>query len=277
MSKATRVDLVVIDPQNDFCDPKGALYVKGAEKDMDRLTKFVNRTAKKLANIAVTLDSHHLLDLAHPGFWRDSKGKSPAPFTIISSSDIEQGRWTPFQPSLTKRMVAYAKALETGGRYPLCVWPPHCLIGSAGAAVYPSLFEALNGWASETGSIIEWVSKGSNVFTEHYSAVRAEVPDSQDPSTMINADFINRLMEADMIAIAGEAGSHCVANTVTDIANEFKDDSFVKKIVLLEGCYSPVPIPLPDGTDLGLKMQTDFIKEMTGRGMQVVKSSDFLA
>src|SRR3989337_603023 len=120
--KMTRVDLVIIDPQHDFCDPSGALYVKGADKDMERLTVLIKRVANKLSNIAVTLDSHHLLDLAHPGFWRDAKGNPPNPFTIISSSDILQGRWTPFQPSLTKRMLDYVKALENGGRYPLCIW-----------------------------------------------------------------------------------------------------------------------------------------------------------
>ena len=33
MSK--RIELLIIDPQNDFCDPSGALYVGGAENDMD--------------------------------------------------------------------------------------------------------------------------------------------------------------------------------------------------------------------------------------------------
>jgi nicotinamidase-related amidase len=94
MSKMINVHLVIIDPQKDFVDPKGALYVKGAEKDMDRLTKFVNRATQKLEDIHVTLDSHHLLDCAHPGFWRDSNGNPPNPFTIIAATEIEQGRWT---------------------------------------------------------------------------------------------------------------------------------------------------------------------------------------
>ncbi len=269
MSKMINVHLVIIDPQQDFVDPKGALYVKGADKDMDRLTKFLDRAVHKIEDIHVTLDSHNYLDCAHPGFWRDSKGKQPNPFTIISAAEIEQGRWTPFKPSLTARMIAYAKALEKGGRYPLCIWPPHCLIGSAGAAVHENLFKALNNWALETGSQIDWVTKGSNIFTEHYSAVRAEVPDPDDPDgTGLNTRFIQPLMDADIIAIAGEAGSHCVANTVRDVAAEFKDDSYVKKIVLLEGCYSPVP-----GFE---KYQDDFIAEMTKRGMQVVKVEDFL-
>jgi len=269
MSKIYNVHLVVIDPQMDFVDPKGALYVKGAEKDMDRLAKFLYRAAKKIEDVHVTLDSHQLLDGAHPGFWRDSKGNPPAPFTIISAQDIEQGKWTPFKPSLTKRMIDYAKALEKGGRYPICIWPPHCLIGSKGAAVHDGLFDSLNYWAQVNGALIDWVTKGSNIYTEHYSAVRAEVPDPDDmEGTGINTRFIQPLMDADVIAIAGEAGSHCVANTVRDVAAEFKDDSYIKKIVLLEGCYSPVP-----GFE---KYQDDFITDLTKRGMQIVKVEDFL-
>ena len=41
MSK--RIELLVIDPQVDFCDPKGALYVPGAEHDMKRLSAMIRR------------------------------------------------------------------------------------------------------------------------------------------------------------------------------------------------------------------------------------------
>ena len=34
--KNVNIELVVIDPQNDFCSPHGSLYVKGAELDMER-------------------------------------------------------------------------------------------------------------------------------------------------------------------------------------------------------------------------------------------------
>jgi len=40
---AERIDLLIIDPQVDFCDPSGALYVPGAEKDMERLSEMVKR------------------------------------------------------------------------------------------------------------------------------------------------------------------------------------------------------------------------------------------
>ena len=263
------VHLVVIDPQVDFCDPKGNLYVAGADKDMGRLAKMIDRISSKLEDIHVTLDSHHFVDVAHPIFWKAADGSHPKPFTIISSSDVKNGVWTPTKPSLTKRMTEYVEALEKGGKYPLCIWPPHCLIGSAGHGVFPVLFSSLVKWEESNFALVDYVTKGSNIYTEHYSAVKSEVIDPADPTTQINTGLINTLMEADLIAIAGEAGSHCLANTVRDIANAFGDDSYVSKLVLLEDATSPVT-----GFE---KFQTDFVKEMTGRGMQISNTVDFLA
>src|SRR5437763_8518402 len=86
-----KVQLVVIDPQVDFCDPAGALYVQGADADIHRLAQMVTRIAPKLDDIHVTLDSHRLIDVAHPVLWKDSSGRHPEPFTIITAADVEAG------------------------------------------------------------------------------------------------------------------------------------------------------------------------------------------
>ena len=61
-----RIELLIIDPQNDFCDPSGALYVPGADKDMDNVADFILAKKDKLDDIHATLDSHHFIDIAHP-------------------------------------------------------------------------------------------------------------------------------------------------------------------------------------------------------------------
>ena len=263
-----QVELLIIDPQVDFCDPAGALYVAGADADMARLARMVRRLAPKLGDIHVTLDSHHFVDIAHPIFWKDANGAHPAPFTIISAQDVETGRWTATQPGANRRVQAYVEALDQHGRYPLCIWPPHCLIGSTGHAVVPELFAALTEW-EQRFALVDYVTKGSNIWTEHYSAIQADVPDPADPSTQINTALIGTLMQADLVAVAGEAGSHCLANTVRDLANNFGDDRLVSKIVLLQDATSPVT-----GFDT---LQNDFLREMTGRGMKLSTTTDFLA
>lgn len=263
------VHLLIIDPQVDFCDPKtGALYVGGADQDMNRLADMIDRLGSSISDIHVTLDSHHLNDIAHPNWWRDSSGNPPAPFTIITAADVENQVWTTTVPGLYRRSLEYVKSLESNQRYPLCIWPPHCLIGTNGAAIWPRLMTSLNKWAASENSTIDFVTKGSNVFTEHYSAVKADVPDPLDPTTQINTRLIDILQSADMIAIAGEASSHCVANTVRDIADAFGDDSYVRKLVFISDASSPVG---------GFEPFSDsFIKEMTARGMQISTTADFL-
>jgi nicotinamidase-related amidase len=267
MSK--RIELLIIDPQVDFCDPKlGALYVPGAEHDMSRLAGMVRRLKSRLDDIHVTLDSHHFIHIAHPIFWKDTHGQHPAVFSGITRADVEQGVWTPTVPGMYRRALDYVRRLEQNGRYGLTIWPPHCLIGSHGHIVFPELFTALTEW-EQRFAVVDYVTKGSNILTEHYSAVQADVPDPADASTQINARLIRTLENADVIAIAGEARTHCVANTVRDIANNFGDDSFISKLVLLTDASSDIP---------GFESHAQsFLAEMTGRGMQLSTTPEFLA
>lgn len=263
------VQLLIIDPQVDFCDPQGSLYVPGADNDMKRLAEMVRKNKSKIDDIRVTIDSHRTVDIAHPIFWMDKKGYPPAPFTLINIDDVEgmDPKWTTKNPGFRKRAIDYIRKLKENNRYILCIWPPHCLIGSNGHKVYPDLFKALQEW-EEQFRIVDFVPKGANIFTEHYSAVKADVPDPEDPATQINTNFIRNLQKADLIGISGEALSHCVASTVRDIATEFGEDQ-VKKFVLIKDTCSPVP-----GFE---NLADDFVRDMTAKGMQTCTASEFLA
>ncbi len=259
--------LLIIDPQNDFCDPAGALSVAGADADMARLAAMIARLEPRLDAVHVTLDSHHLVDIAHPIFWKDAHGQPPAPFTIISPEDVEVGRWTAARPGDTLRAREYVSALARHGRYPLCIWPPHCLIGSHGHEVFPAVFAALLSW-ERCGNVVGYVPKGTNIYTEHYSAIKADVPDPADPSTQPNTLLIERLKQSDIIAVAGEAGSHCVANTVRDLADAFGDEKLISKLVLLTDAVSPV-----SGF---VSYQNRFVADLTARGMTLSTTTEFL-
>ena len=256
----------MIDPQNDFCDPKGALFVAGADSDMNRLAAFISKNQTRLNEIHCTLDSHDPVHIAHPIFWVNSKGERPSPFTLISDDDVRNGTWRAYNPRWQSRAIDYTEVLKKNGRYVLVIWPPHCLIGSWGAGVNPEVHNALTKWANDKFDRVNWVTKGSNLFTEHYSGLQADVPDPQDASTKLNTALIDALNNADEILITGEALSHCVANTVTDLATNFGDDS-IKKLILLEDTSSNVT-----GFE---KMGQDFVKNMVKRGMRVTTSKDW--
>lgn len=263
-----KLHLLVIDPQNDFCDPKGSLSVPNALEDMERLSTLIDRLSDKIDDIHCTVDSHHKVDIAHPIWWKDSSGKHPDPFTIITYSDVESGKWTTTQPGFYKRSLQYVQQLEKNGKYPLCVWPEHCLIGSWGHNIVPQLYDAFNRWENSF-TMVNYVTKGSNMWSEHYSAIKADVPDPNDPSTQINTALIDILQsDADIIAVAGEASSHCVATTVMDIVECFNDDKYAQKIVLLEDCMSPVP-----GFE---NLAEDFFTFAHNHNVQISNSVDFL-
>jgi nicotinamidase-related amidase len=229
----------------------------------------VDRLRNKLTRIHITLDCHRLVDIAHPIWWKDASGAHPAPFTIITAQDVRAGRWTTSVPSTFQRSLAYLDALEANGRYPACIWPEHCLIGDWGNSVWPELAQAVHRWERGRFRLTNFVSKGSNPWTEHFSGVQAEVPDPEDPDTQVNVGLIRTLEESDMVLLAGEALSHCLANTVRDIAAQFANPDYVRKLVLLEDASSPVT-----GFET---FGADFVAEMTAKGMQRATTADILA
>jgi nicotinamidase-related amidase len=264
--------LLIIDPQCDFCDGpcQGALPVPGAHADMIRLAALVDRLGPRIDSIQVTLDSHQLYHIANPAWWRSAEGEPPPPFTLISVADVESGRWQARDPDQSAYALAYVQELAEKGNYPLTIWPPHCLIGTPGHSVHPVLMTALLGWAGAAAAPLSFITKGANPRTEHYSAFRAEVEDRFDPATQANPEMLRFIEGADLVAIAGEAKSHCVRSTVLDLANALAPDQ-IAKFVFLEDCTSPVPA-IPNGPDFPA-IADRFQQEMVARGMRVARSS----
>lgn len=274
-----RIHLLVIDPQFDFADPTGNLFVQGADQDMARLATMVDRLRGQIEDIHVTLDSHRLIDISHPIWFKDDQGNHPNPFTILGLDGdgriVDPNSGVVYHtsvPGFERRTRQYIKALADGNRYPHCIWPPHCLIGSQGHTIVQPLYDALQAWEEQEFAQVDYVTKGSNPFTEHFSGVQAEVPDPQDPTTQINTGLIETLEKADIILLAGEASSHCLRNTMVDIANQFTaggNADYVKKVVFLEDASSPVT-----GFE---NFAADFAKDMTTLGMKVDTTTNFLS
>ncbi len=287
-----KAHLVIIDPQNDFMDivaqpgdpvglalPDGTQFrstlpVPGALADMGRVAGMVKRIGKRLEDIHVTLDSHRVIDVGHPGFWRDGDGKPPAPFTMISNADIKSGMWSPRNQAFRQRMLDYSAALEAAAKFTLMIWPEHCLIGSWGHNVVDILRTELAAWERQNFATIDFVTKGTNTFTEHYGALMAEVPDPQDPSTQLNGQFISVLQDADIIGIAGEASSHCVATTIQQIVDNIGDQHLPKIHIITDGMS---PVPQSPGSPDFPAIASQFLKDMEARGLVLTTSNAFLA
>lgn len=226
--------LLIIDAQNSFCDPSGELYVPGAEKDMKRLADFISDNENRLDRITATQDSHNKIHIAHPIWWTDKNGNHPKPFTRISYGDVESGAWRAANPDYQEWSETYLKKIDAH-----VIWPFHCLIGTQGHEIFSDLLEVLNRWREHRHEL-DFVLKGQTRFTEHFSAVKAAMEVPGNPYTLLNTALIRSLDQADEIWVAGEATSHCVNDTVTDIVEYSDNPEIAKKIVLLSDAMSPV-------------------------------------
>ena len=262
MSRSKRTTLFIIDPQIDF-HPGGSLGVPGATEDSTRIADFILENIDRIDDIVVSLDSHHRIHIAHGVFWRNQEGEHPPPFTLIRNSDVEAGNWVPVDEKLLEHAKFYTRALEEKGRFVVCIWPEHCLIGTPGHAVIPVLNAALQAWVKRHMRPVEYIHKGTNCLTEMYSAVAAEVPLGEDPSTDVNQALIQQLHSADRLLICGEAKSHCVNYTMRDVADHWKKE--LSSLVLLADCTSSVP---------GFEAAADaFENDMRALGCQITNAS----
>lgn len=231
---AEKVLLLIIDMQYDFCSPDGSLYIKGSEEDVSRLARFISSNEQEIDHIVFTQDTHQVIDISHPVFWEDKNGNFPPPFTGISLKKVLGGIWQPrFQKG---KAIDYIRKLEMQGEYPHTIWPEHCIIGSHGAAIVDEILEPVKDWARK-GRYYDVVIKGTHPLTEHFGALKANVPVAGCSETQLNTELVNKLMNASKVYIAGEAKSHCVANTLKQLLHLA---GIARNLFILEDCMSDV-------------------------------------
>lgn len=245
------IQLLVIDPQNDFCDlpatywptyparSRPSLPVAGAHQHMQRLAGWLRQQGSHIDQITITLDSHQRFHIAHPGFWQQADGTDLRAFTSITAAQVRAGQWLPRLPAHLPRTLSYLDALERQSRYRLMVWPVHCEIGSWGHGLHADLLDACGAWQLHHQRAVTHVLKGQNPWTEHYSALMAEVVDPADPTTELNRTLLERLAQADRLVIAGEASSHCVRATVEHLLAHLPP-GHAQRLVLLTDCMGPI-------------------------------------
>ncbi len=256
-----RIRLLVIDPQNDFMDVEGAaLPVPGASADMDRLSGFIAAMSGYIDDIVVTLDSHASVAIERTTFWLDAKGAAVAPFTAITVADFQAGRYRPRDQRRHHEAAAYLQALEAGSERTLLVWPVHCVLGTWGHNIAPVLATQLAAWELSSGQTCEKVLKGQHPMTEQYSAFRADVPRADDARTGLNTALLSRLGSGDeLLLVAGEALSHCVAASGQDMLQAM-DAARLRNTVFLTDCMSPV-----SGFEAA---GADFLEQLRARGVR---------
>jgi nicotinamidase/pyrazinamidase len=227
--------LLVIDAQNDFHDiPSATLPVPGATADTGRIADFIKNQNPK--TIFASLDSHYSLDISHPAWWENADGTEVTPFTLITVDDIQNGKYVPrIDP---KRSLQYVQDLQDNGEFSHFIWPEHCLIGTPGQALHPVFFDAVSAWMKKNLRWVNFINKGVNPYTEHFGIFRANVPLPTDPSTQVNQGIFTALNNHDTIYLAGQARTHCVANSLRQMIQIAPQ--LAPKLVVLTDCMSDV-------------------------------------
>jgi nicotinamidase-related amidase len=283
-----RLCLVVVDVQNTFCIPSFELFVAGrsgtgALDDNRRLCEFIYRNLRLITRVVPTMDTHQAAQIFHASFLVNEEGEHPAPFTLVSAEDVEEGRWRvnpPVARSLgldeeyaRRHLLHYVRELRRGGKYHLTVWPYHALLGGVGHALVSAVEEAIFFHGIARSSQPDFQVKGRNPLTEHYSMLGPEVTTGPDGRSLAekNVPLIEELFEFDAVVIAGQAKSHCVAWTIDDLLEGVSIRRLLEKVYLLEDCSSPVVVPgVVDYTD---EANSAFAR-FADAGMHVVRSTE---
>lgn len=284
-----RVCLLLVDVQNTFCIPGFELFVAGrsgtgAVDDNRRLCAFVYRNLAAITQIVPSLDTHHAMQVFHAVWLVDDQGNHPAPYTLVSANDVERGRWRAnpavaaalgIDPDYAQRHLEhYTRRLAEGGKYDLTVWPYHAMLGGIGHALVPAVEEAIFFHAIARHSQPDYQVKGDNPLTEHYSMLGPEVTDGPDgePVASKSAALIEKLLAFDLVVVAGQAKSHCVAWTIDDLlADDEVRERLAPRTYLLEDCTSPVVVP--DVVDYTGQADAAF-ERYERAGMHVVRATD---
>jgi nicotinamidase-related amidase len=287
-----RIGLLLVDVQNTFCLPEFELFVAGrsgmgAVDDNARLCAFLYRNLGAITEVVATLDTHSPLQIFHPIFWVDEQGQHPSPHTTVTVGDVESGHWrinpkvAAALPALGPDPLAYARhyvrRLEEGGKFPLTIWPYHALLGGLGHALVSSVEEAVFFHQVARAAPARFVTKGQSPLTENYSALEPEVDVDHHGRVLVGRDeaLIDHLLGFDVLVVAGQAKSHCVAWTVTDLLAEIerRDRKLASRILLLGDCSSAVCVPgVVDYTDAAEAAYARFARA----GMVVINSSQDL-
>jgi nicotinamidase-related amidase len=279
-----RICLVAVDVQNTFCIPGYELYVHGAENDNRRLCEFLYRNLGAITAIIPTLDTHRAMQIFHPAWLVDDEGRHPAPYTLVTTEDVESGRWRINPPAVEstgieadyaqRQLLDYTRKLAEGGKYDLTIWPYHAMLGGIPHALVSAIEEAIFFHTIARYSQPAFQVKGDNPLTEHYSVLGPEITQGPGGEAIAGRNdlLIQQLSLYDVIIVGGQAKSHCVAWTIADLleGDDERERALAPRTYLLEDCTSPVVVP---GMDYTAEANAAF-ERFAAAGMHVVRSTE---
>lgn len=219
--------LIIVDPNNDFVDSRGSLYIKEAEKGVDAIIDFIEKENPDA--IIVSQDTHETYHISHCGYWKEDL----KPFTVVTVKDVEEGRVQPLKAD-KKDVIDYLKVVENKHQTHT-LWPEHCIKNTWGWEFPERLNKALQQWQSQGDGKrpLHIYEKGEFEDAEMFSIfsyVNADEVDQRGKKIM------DEMAGYDEVVVCGFAKDYCVAESVKDIR---RDERFKNKLRFMEsGMYA---------------------------------------
>lgn len=214
---------LIIDPQYDFVDKLGKLYVKGADTAIENIAQFLVKNRDCFKDVVITQDTHQRFHISSQWFW-DDKVK---PGTVITKEDIKSAKYIPLA---TRDEIDYDLMFEGIDKYgPITIWPSHCLEGTSGQSIPLKLMREVNNWGIRKRRSYIIQKKGDIPVLESFSALTEE--------NILGVKQFWRNQKYDKVYICGFAKDYCVAYTVADM---IKTGEYENKLVFVEPCMSSI-------------------------------------
>merc|ERR1719232_510540 len=268
------VTFFLIDVQNDFYS-NSALSSKNGDEDAKQIASFIKKNRYLIDRIIVATQERRKNHISHSSFWVDVEDVNihPKPFTVIKTSDVGV-KWQPrndlnFDPhglgckfyednelwdsrgtfNLMNYKKKYTVWLHDEEKYPLTIWPDHCITDTDGSQINSEIQDSLFKWEDSNGKTVKFETRRSHILTEFYSVFEAEYPVNKH--SLLNAELFRYILESDKLVIAGSGLCHSLIVTIRDIYEYWPGDmeNEMKKIIVLKDYTSPIPM----FEDLGVK------------------------
>ena len=204
--------LLIIDPNNDFADSRGSLYVPHADKSIEAIAQYIAENDPEA--IAISLDTHRRYHVGHCAYWQ---GEGVKPFANVHAEDVERGVITPtFAPKA--QVLTYLRAMESQGKVHT-LWPEHCLVGSWGWALPDVLVQAISAWDElhHGQRSLHVYQKGEYADAEMFSIFSYV---SEPTPNEHGKQVLDQLAQYEEVVVCGFAKDYCVAESVKDLRND---------------------------------------------------------
>ncbi|WP_297208010.1 nicotinamidase [uncultured Brachyspira sp.] len=231
------IALIIVDAQRDFIDTKkGVLPIKGAVKDIERITRFIFEKLEYISAIYTTFDTHEYNFIFHPFLWRKRNGDEIEPFTEITLDKIIKNEIVPLNK---KEQIEYLEKLDSLGKQNIIIWPYHCIYATDGWLLDKQLNNMLLFYERAKENRINKIMKGKEQFSDMYGAVAPEVITNE--TRFCDMAWVYGLKNYNEIYICGESKDFGVYETVRQLCEMYSNDkNTIKKINVMMNCCSAI-------------------------------------